>query len=74
MRTIIATFEIEDNDMIEQKLFDSLQCQSLKDFKKLPDTNDLFENDRTFRELCMKVKAAKRARDDYYHNYKNTKQ
>lgn len=65
-RIIIAKFEIEDNDVVEQQLFNSLQCQSLKDFQKLPDTDKLYESDRTFRELCMKVKGAKRARDDYY--------
>jgi hypothetical protein len=66
-RIIIARFEIDDNDVIEQKLFDSLQCEALKDFQKLPDTSELYENDSNFRELAMKLKAAKR----YYNDYIN---
>ena len=30
MRTVIVRFEIEDNDLVEQKLFDSLQCESFR--------------------------------------------
>lgn len=67
MRTIIVTFEIEDNDLIEHKLYDSLKCEALKDFQKLPDTKELYENDENFRILCKKVKEAKQIRDDYYN-------
>ena len=67
MRTIIAKFEIEDNDVIEHQLFTTLDALGCKDFTKLPDTNELYENDSIFRELCMKVKEAKRYRDDYYN-------
>jgi hypothetical protein len=67
MRTIVATFEIEDNDLIEQKLYDSLKCEALKDFQKLPDTKELYENDENFRILCKKVKDAKYQRDTYYN-------
>jgi hypothetical protein len=67
MRTIIARFEIEDNDLMEQKLFDSLQCESLKDFTKLPDTNELYQNDETFRKLVKAVKTAKDKKDEYYN-------
>ena len=70
MRTIIATFKIEDNDLIEQKLFDSLQCESLTDYKKLPDTKDLYDNDKHFVNLCKQVKDAKRIRDNYINQKK----
>lgn len=69
-RTIIARFEVPDNNLIEQQLFDSLQCEALKDFQKLPDTNELYENDANFRKLCQAVKTAKKHRDDYYFNKK----
>ena len=69
-RRIIVTFEIEDNDFVEQKLFDNVQCDSFKDFKVLPDTTQLYESDSKFREYCIKVKAAKRCRDDYINNQK----
>lgn len=67
-RTIVVTFEIEDNDLVEHELFNSLQCESFKDFRKLPDTKELYESDSKFRELCMKVKAAKRYRDEYIND------
>ena len=64
-RTIMVRYEIDDNDLIEQKLFDSLDCSRLKDFYVLPDTDELYENDATFRELSMKLKASKRYYNDY---------
>ena len=69
-RTIIARFQIEDNDLIELGLYNSLQCNALKDFTKLPDTNDLYKNDSVFRELSMKRKAANRAYNDYINKTK----
>jgi hypothetical protein len=68
-RTIIARFEIEDNDVIEQKLFDGLQCEALKDFTKIPDTSRLYDNDENFRKICKAVKVAKKAQLDYIHKY-----
>jgi len=70
MRTIIATFEIEDNDLIEHKLFTMLDSLGCKDFQKLPDTKELYENDSNFRELCKKVKEAKYQRDTYINKQK----
>lgn len=70
MRTIIATFEIEDNDLIEHKLFTMLDSLGCKDFQKLPDTKELYENDHNFRELCKKVKEAKYQRDTYINKQK----
>lgn len=69
-RTIIARFEIDDNDLIEQKLFDSLQCEALKDFQKLPDTSELYENDNTFKTIAKGYKEAKKAYNDYIFNHK----
>lgn len=71
-RTIIATFVIEDNDLVEQNLFKSLQCESFKDFKKLPDTKELYENNSEFRSLVKAKKEAQRVIDDFInkHNFK----
>ena len=74
IRTIIIKVEIDDDDVIEQALFWNLEKLlgfSMKDFSKLPDTNDLYETDSTFRQLCTKVKAAKRYRDDYIKKIKD---
>tara|TARA_R110002020_G_scaffold334555_2_gene549783 strand:+ start:1363 stop:1581 length:219 start_codon:yes stop_codon:yes gene_type:complete len=70
MRTIIARFEIDDNDLIEHKLFTILDSMGCKDFKKLPDTKELYENDSVFRQLSMKRKAANRAYNDYINKTK----
>lgn len=71
MRTIIVRFEIDDNDIIEQKLYNSLQCESLKDFQKLPDTKKLFESDETFRKLCKAEKSARKIKNDYIAKHNN---
>jgi len=65
MRVIIARFDIEDNDLIEHKLFQELDSLGCKDFQKLPDTKELYETDSTFRALCKAEKIAKDARKDY---------
>ena len=67
-RTIIARFEIEDNDFIEQKLFESLQCNPLKDFKVLPDTQELYENDKVFRKMITEKSKLQHSIDDYIYN------
>jgi hypothetical protein len=69
-RTIIARFEIDDNDLLENKLFESLQCEALKDFAKLPDTSELYENDEAFRRLCKGIKTAKQKYNDYINKSK----
>ena len=63
-RTIIARFEIEDNDFVEQKLFDSMQCEALKDFTRLPDTDELYKNNSNFRELCKEEKRIRKLKND----------
>ena len=65
MRIIIAKFEIEDNNLIEHKLFQELDSLGCKDFQKLPDTKELYNTDTNFRQLCKAEKLAKRAKNDY---------
>jgi len=65
MRTIIARFEIEDNDIIEHQLFQTLDGIGCKDFKKLTNTDVLYEKDEYFRKLAKNVKEAKKAYNDY---------
>jgi len=40
---------------------------NVKDFTVIPDTNELYQNDNTFKTLCKKVSDAKRVRDNYYN-------
>ena len=40
---------------------------NVKDFTVIPDTNELYQNDNTFKSLCKKVSDAKRVRDSYYN-------
>lgn len=65
MRVIIARFDIEDNDLIEHKLFTALDSLGCKDFTKLPDTKELYNTDTNFKALCKAEKLAKRAKNDY---------
>ena len=41
------------------------------DFKIIPDTQDLYENDETYRKLCKCVSDAQKTRDSYYNNKRN---
>ena len=41
---------------------------NVKDFSVIPDTNELYQNDNTFKSLCKKVSDAKRVRDSYYND------
>ena len=70
-RTIIARFEIEDNDFIEQALFNSLQCQPLKDFKVLPNTKELYENDKVFRKMVAEKSKLQQSIDEYINHKLN---
>jgi len=73
MRQIIVRIEIDDNDIVEQALFNELQetlGHYMKDFQKLPDTDDLYQTDQTFRHLSVRYKAAKKAYRDYIYKPK----
>lgn len=71
MRKIISTFEIEDNDFVEHKLFITLDALGCSDFQRLPNTKDMYDKDPVFRELCKKVKDAKYIRDTYINEKNN---
>ena len=71
MRKINLTIEIEDNNLVEVALeleLRELLGQSIVSYTRLPDDKKLYEDDHKYRELCMKVKAAKRYKYDYYNN------
>ena len=65
MRIIIARFDIEDNDLIEHKLFTTLDNLGCKDFTKLPDTKELYKTDMIFKSLCVAERVAKKKKNDY---------
>ena len=74
MRTISVLIVIEDNDLIEQALHNSLEGLlgvSMKDYVKLPDTRELYKTDETFKTLCKAEKVAKKAKKDYIYKTKN---
>ena len=58
MRIINITIEIEDNDLIEQQLFTTLDgiLGNKMRFSVIPDTTELYNNDDNFRKLCTKLK------------------
>ena len=69
MRRINITIEIEDNDLVElamERELRELFGSSIKDYRKIPDDQELYKNDNKYRELSMKVKAAKRYKYEYY--------
>ena len=69
MRRLNLTVEIEDNDWVQlafEKEIKELLGSSIVDFRVVPNDQELYKNDHKYRELSMKVKAAKRAKYEYY--------
>ena len=63
---INITIEMESLEVVnfERWLRENVK---VKDFTVIPDTNELYQNDNTFKSLCKKVSDAKRVRDSYYN-------
>tara|TARA_R110001632_G_scaffold19413_4_gene58822 strand:- start:725 stop:931 length:207 start_codon:yes stop_codon:yes gene_type:complete len=63
---INTTIEMESLEVVnfERWLRENV---NVKDFTVIPDTNELYQNDNTFKSLCKKVSDAKRVRDSYYN-------
>jgi DNA-binding transcriptional regulator LsrR (DeoR family) len=63
---INITIEMESLEVVnfERWLMENV---NVKDFTVIPDTNELYQNDNTFKSLCKKVSDAKRVRDSYYN-------
>jgi len=68
MKTINITLKIEDSELIrfDNWLREQLEVISLK---VLPDTNELYEDDDTFKKLVKGVKTAQRIRDKYINEH-----
>ena len=76
MRRINITIEIEDCDIIEiamERELRELFGSSIKDYRNIPDDQELYKNDNKYRELSMKVKAAKRYKYEYYDKHRDIK-
>ena len=74
MRKLFVTLEIEDNDLIESQVYAYLQSSfgdALKDFTKAPNTDELYKEDKTFRDMLDKLRKDKKAVNDYInkHNF-----
>lgn len=72
-RKINITIEIEDSNFVENQLhqaLDGLLGQSMIDYKVLPDTSELYENDENFRKLCKGMKTTKQKYNDYINKTK----
>lgn len=72
MKTVNFTIELADDEEILRFEHWLKDLVNVKDLTILPDTRDLYDTDRKFRELCMKEKAARRYKNDYInkHNFK----
>lgn len=62
--------EIEDYNLIE---FENWMRDNVdvKDFRVVPDTRELYENDKTFQRLCKAVTDAKRTKSIYINEKNN---
>lgn len=62
--------EIEDYNLIE---FENWMRDNVdvKDFRVVPDTRELYENDKTFQRLCKAVTDAKRTKSIYINDKNN---
>ncbi len=71
MRKVNITIEMHEEEILGYESWIREQTP-VNDLTILPDTEKLYKDDSNFRELCMKVKSAKRVRNDYInkHNFK----
>lgn len=66
MRKVNVTFELEEEDISDFNLFISnITKVKLIDFKILPDTEELYENDAYFKNLVKSKKKLQRQIDVY---------
>ena len=76
MGRINITIEIEDNDLVElamERELRELFGSSIKDYQKLLNDMELYKTDHKYREICMKQKAIKRAKYEYYDKNRDIK-
>lgn len=68
MKTVNLTIKIEESQI---QVFESFMKQHIEvvDFRILPDTNELYENDKTFRVLSKVYKTAKRDLSIYVNKH-----
>ena len=69
--TIIATFRVDDNEYLRNKLIDSFICESYRGHKVLDEDNELYISDPEYKKLCNTEKVAKQAKKDYFYKTKN---
>lgn len=68
-KTVNITLKIEKSQIVTFENWLNQQLEVIS-FKILPDTDNLYENDKTFQKLVKKVKEAQKQRDVYI-NEKN---
>ena len=68
MKTINITLKINEHELtnFESWLREQLEVIS---FKVIPDTNELYESDTTFKKLVKACKDANTLRDEYINNH-----
>ena len=69
MRTINLTIELRDDNEVYEFERWLLQYTDIKDFKILPDTKELYENDIYFQKLTKAYYDARRERDYYINSH-----
>ena len=69
MKTINLTFRMEESEIVNFENWFRHHVEVI-DMKILPDTESLYENDKTFQSIVRTLKKAQRVRDNYI-NEKN---
>ena len=73
MRTISVLIEIEDNDLVEYALNKELYellGSSIKDYKVLPDTKEIYKTDASFKKMVDAKRKAQKEIDKYINKQK----
>ena len=69
MKTINLTFRMEESEIVNFENWFRHHVEVI-DLRILPDTESLYENDKTFQSIVRTLKKAQRVRDNYI-NEKN---
>ena len=65
--TINTTFKIKGSEVVSMEN-SLIRLTQMVDYKVIPDTSKLYENDHTFKKMVKSIKKAQRERDIYINN------
>ncbi len=71
METINITVKLPEHQVVKFQQFIEEHCEHLVDFKILPDTQKMWEEDEGFKSITKNIERWKKTRDKYINDNNN---